>query len=134
VGDAPVRDERVTLVEREYGEGRKTGWFERGYLAPNIRPESFNPRKPWAPEMPGFWPWFVRHGLWIGLFVLVTLWELGGFVFPVTSTTPKWWYHPTISQEVKHLVGTSLAGRVITIVLLTLTYATLILHFAIQVF
>lgn len=68
----------------------------------------------------------VRHGLWVLLFVAVTVWELIGVVFPVG--TPGWWAHPTISQEVKHLRGNSLAGRSTLTVLLLGVCGTLIWH------
>lgn len=82
------------------------------------------------PPPPGALAWIIRHGLWIILLVVVTVWEVLGFIFPVAAQTPEWFDHPTISQEIKNIIGTSLAGRVSASVVLAILSAVLTLHWA----
>lgn len=74
--------------------------------------------------------WLVRHGSWIFLLVVVTAWELLGVLFPVAAKVPTWWNHPTISQEIKRIIGASLPGRALATVLMVGASVTLILHWA----
>lgn len=76
------------------------------------------------------WQWLFRHGLWIALLVVVTTWEALGFIFPVAAKVPEWWDHPTISQEIKAIIGTSLPGRIVASVVIAMLGVVLTLHWA----
>lgn len=77
-----------------------------------------------------WYSWIVRHGLWILLLLIVTAWEVLGVFFPEARKVPEWFDHPTISQEMKAIIGTSLAGRVIASAVIAALGVLLTLHWA----